>query len=183
DIKFICPLHGPLWRNNFEYFIDKHNKWSKYQPEEKGVLIVYASMYGNTEAVSQVLANKLCQKGLTNFSLYDVSKNHVSTLIAESFKYSHIVLASVTYNLEIYPPMHNFLNDMRALNLQNRTFAVIENGTWAIKAGDLIEKYILDNMKNMTLLGNRLTITSSCGNSREEEIDTLVDTLIESVNK
>lgn len=183
EIKFICPLHGPIWRNNFEYFIEKHDKWSKYEPEENGVLIVYASMYGNTEAVAQVLANKLCQKGLTNFALYDVSKNHVSNLISESFKYSHIVLASVTYNLEIYPPMHNFLNDMRALNLQNRTFAVIENGTWAIKAGDLIEKFITESMKNMSLLGDRFTITSSCPNSREEEIDLLVDTLIESVNK
>lgn len=99
QIRYICPLHGPVWRKDLGYFIDKYDKWSRYEPEVKGVLIVYASMYGNTEAAAQALAAKLCERGITDVALYDVSNTHVSYLIAESFKYSHIVLATVTYNL------------------------------------------------------------------------------------
>lgn len=118
DIKIICPLHGPVWRSDLGYFLEKYDKWSRYEPEEKGVMIVYASMYGNTENAVSVLASKLVEKGMTNVVMYDVSKTHVSQLISETFKYSHVVLASVTYNLGIYPLMHNYLMDMKALNLQ-----------------------------------------------------------------
>ena len=110
-----CPLHGPVWRTDLGYFIDKHDKWSKYEPEEKGVLIVYASMYGNTEAAAQKLASTLCEKGMTNVAVYDVSNTHVSYLVSEAFKYSHIVLASVTYNLNIYPVMYDFLHRHRSV--------------------------------------------------------------------
>lgn len=137
QIRYICPLHGPVWRKDFGYFIEKYDKWSRYEPEEKGVMIAYASMYGNTEAAAQALASKLCEKGCTNVKVHDVSNTHVSYLIADAFKYSHIVLASVTYNLGIYPVMHNFLMDMKALNMQNRTFAIIENGSWACKSGEI----------------------------------------------
>lgn len=113
-IKMFCPLHGPVWRTDLGYFIDKHDKWSKYEPEEKGVLIVYASMYGNTEAAAQKLASTLCEKGMTNVAVYDVSNTHVSYLVSEAFKYSHIVLASVTYNLNIYPVMYDFLHRHRS---------------------------------------------------------------------
>ena len=89
----ICPLHGPVWRNDLGYFLDKYDKWSKYEPEEKGVMIVYASMYGNTENAASVLATKLVEKGMTNVDMYDVSKVHVSQLIAETFRYSHIVFS------------------------------------------------------------------------------------------
>ena len=123
-------------RENLGYFIDKYDKWSRYEPEVKGVMIAYASMYGNTEAAAQALAAKLCEKGITDVAVYDVSNTHVSYLISEAFKYSHIALASVTYNLGIYPVMKNFLEDMKALNMQNRTFALIENGSWACKSGD-----------------------------------------------
>ena len=119
DIKMICPLHGPVWRNDLGYILDKYQHWSTYEPEEKGVLIAYASMYGNTENAAHVLATKLVEKGMHNVALYDVSNTHVSQLISETFKYSHLVLASVTYNLGIYPVMHNFLMDMKALNVQN----------------------------------------------------------------
>jgi flavorubredoxin len=136
DIKYICPLHGPVWRSDFGYILDKYQHWSTYEPEEKGVMIAYASMYGNTEAAAQALATKLCEKGMTNVVMYDVSNTHVSYLISETFRLSHVVLASVTYNLGIYPVMHNYLQDMKALNLQNRTFAIIENGSWACKSGD-----------------------------------------------
>lgn len=103
QIKMICPLHGPVWRSDFGYLLDKYQRWSAYEPEEKGVMIVYASMYGNTEAAVQALAVKLVERGITNTVLYDVSSTHVSYLISEAFRVSHIVLASVTYNLGIYP--------------------------------------------------------------------------------
>lgn len=126
EIKRICPLHGPVWRENLGYILEKYTKWSTYEPEEKGVLIAYASMYGNTEYAAQALASKLCERGVNNVWVYDVSNTHVSYLISETFRLSHIVLASVTYNLGIYPVMHNYLMDMKALNDQNRTFAILE---------------------------------------------------------
>ena len=181
QIKFICPLHGPVWRKDLMYFIDKYDKWSRYEPEEKGVMIAYASMYGNTEAAAQALAAKLCEKGLTNVAVYDVSNTHVSYLISEAWKYSHIVLASVTYNLGIYPVMHNFLMDMKALNLQNRTFALIENGSWACKSGDLMHKFIDEELKNMTVLNERLSLASSLKADTATELDALADALVESV--
>ena len=183
QIKYICPLHGPVWRDNFGYFLDKYDKWSRYEPEEKGVLIAYASMYGNTEAAAQALAAKLCEKGCTKVAVYDVSNTHVSYLISEAFKYSHIVLASVTYNLGIYPVMKNFLDDMRALNLQNRTFALIENGSWACKSGDLMEKFINEDMKNMTVLNQRLSMASALGDDKAVELDALADALVESLQE
>ena len=160
DIKIVCPLHGPVWRNNLGYFIDKYDKWSRYEPEEKGVMIVYASMYGNTENAASVLASKLVEKGMNNVVMYDVSKTHISQLISETFKYSNVVLASVTYNLGIYPLMHNYLMDMKALNVQNRTFAILENGSWACESGRLMREF-LENMRNMTVLDEKVTLTSS----------------------
>ena len=182
-IKYICPLHGPVWREDFGYFIDKYDKWSRYEPEEKGVMIAYASMYGNTEAAAQALACKLCEKGCTNVKVHDVSNTHVSYLISDAFKYSHIVLASVTYNLGIYPVMHNFLMDMKALNMQNRTFALIENGSWACKSGDLMQKFIDEELKNMTLLNERLSIASSMGADKNIELDALADAIIDSMKE
>ncbi len=182
-IKYICPLHGPVWRENFGYFIDKYDKWSRYEPEEKGVMIAYASMYGNTEAAAQALASKLCEKGCTNVRVHDVSNTHVSYLISDAFKYSHIVLASVTYNLGIYPVMHNFLMDMKALNMQNRTFALIENGSWACKSGDLMQKFIDEELKNMTILNERLSIASSMGADKTIELDALADAIIDSMKE
>ena len=180
DIKIICPLHGPVWRSNLGYFIDKYDKWSRYEPEEKGVMIVYASMYGNTESAATVLASKLVEKGITNVVMYDVSNTHVSQLISETFKYSHIVLASVTYNLGIYPLMHNYLMDMKALNVQNRTVAIVENGSWACKSGDLMAEF-LDDMKQMSVLNERLTMVSSLNEEKIDEMDVLVDGIIDSM--
>ena len=182
-IKLICPLHGPVWRNNFEYLLDKYNKWSLYEPEEKGVMIAYASMYGNTEEAAECLASELVKKGLTNVVLYDVSSTHVSHLIAEAFKYSHIVLASVTYNMGMYPVMNNFLSDMKALNLQNRTFALIENGTWACNAGNVIQKFITEELKGCTVIENRLKIMSSMLPNKAEELSALADSIIASVKE
>ena len=183
DIKMICPLHGPVWRKDLGYFIEKYDKWSRYEPEEDGVLLVYASMYGNTEYAAQCLATKLCERGMTNVHMYDVSKTHVSYLVSEAFRLSHIVLASVTYNLEIYPVMHQFLNEIRMLNLQNRTVGIIENGTWAPQAGTRMEEFLDDNMKLMDVLGGEVTVTSSLNDSTEKELDALADSIIESFEK
>ena len=181
DIKVICPLHGPVWRSDLGYFIDKYDHWSRYEPEEKGVMIAYASMYGNTEAAAQALALKLCEKGMTNVHVYDVSNTHVSQLISETFRLSHVVLASVTYNLGIYPVMHNYLMDMKALNLQNRTIAIIENGSWACKSGDLMQKFVDDELKNMTVLNERLSLASALHPDKVTELDALADSIIESM--
>ncbi|MCF0146448.1 MAG: FprA family A-type flavoprotein [Eubacterium sp.] len=179
-IEFICPLHGPVWRENLGYFIEKYDKWSRYEPEEEGVLIAYASMYGNTESAAQALAAKLCEKGMTNVVVRDVSDTHVSYLIADAFKYSHIVLASVTYNLGAYPVMMNFLHDMKALNLQKRTFAIVENGSWACKSGDVMSKFITDEMKNMKLLNNRLSLASSLHADKAAELESFADMIMKS---
>ena len=183
DIKYICPLHGPVWRSDFGYLLDKYNHWSTYEPEEEGVMIVYASMYGNTEAAAGALAAKLCEKGMTNVVMYDVSNTHVSYLISETFRLSHVVLASVTYNLGIYPVMHNYLMDMKALNLQKRTFALIENGSWACKSGDLMEKFINDELKNMTVLSDRLSLASSLKPEKAPELDAFADAILASMKK
>lgn len=181
DIKMICPLHGPVWRNNFEYFIDKHDKWSKYEPEEKGVLIAYASMYGNTEAAAQCLASKLVEKGCTNVKVYDVSNTHVSQLISESFRLSNIVLASVTYNTGLFPAMLDYLEDMKALEVQNRTIALMENGSWGPRAASHMTNFVNNNLKNMTLLEPKVTIKSAGKDSDVQNIDALADAIIESM--
>ena len=183
QIKYVCPLHGPVWRENLGYLVEKYDKWSRYEPEEQGVMIAYASMYGNTESAAQALAGKLCEKGCTNVAVYDVSNTHVSYLISEAFKYSHIVLASVTYNLGIYPVMHNFLMDMKALNMQNRTFALVENGSWACKSGDLMQKFIDEELKGMTVLNERLSMASSMGEDKKVDLEALADAIIDSMKK
>lgn len=180
DIKMICPLHGPVWRKNLGYFLDKYDKWSKYEPEEKAVMIVYASMYGNTESAVESLATRFVEKGITNVVMYDVSSTHVSNLISETFRVSHVVLASVTYNLGIYPPMHNYLMDMKALNLQNRTFVIIENGSWACRSGILMREF-LEGMRDMNVLDDKVTLVSSMKEDNLTEMDILVDTVIESM--
>jgi flavorubredoxin len=181
DIKIICPLHGPVWRSNLGYFIDKYDKWSRYEPEEKGVMIVYASMYGNTESAAQVLASKLVEKGVTNVVVYDVSNTHVSYLISETFRLSHVVLASVTYNLGIFPPIHNYLTDMKALNLQKRTFAIVENGSWACKSGTLIREFLDNEMKEMTILDEGLSLNSALNENKMPDLEALADSIAASV--
>ena len=183
QIKYICPLHGVVWRNQFDYLLEKYQLWSTYEPEDKAVMIAYASMYGNTEAAAQALAGKLVERGITNTVVYDVSNTHVSYLISEAFRVSHIVLASVTYNMGIYPVMHNFLADMKALNLQNRMVALVENGSWAVKSGDLMQKFLDEEMKQMTVLNQRLSMASSLPGSKENELDQLADAIADSVRE
>ena len=144
-------------------------------------MIAYASMYGNTESAANALAARLCEKGMTNVAVYDVSSTHVSYLISETFRLSHVVLASVTYNLGIYPVMHNYLMDMKALNLQKRTFAIIENGSWACKSGDLMQQTVEEQLKDMTVLNSRLSMASSLRADRAAELDALADAIIASM--
>ena len=181
-IKIICPLHGPVWHTELGYIIDKYQHWSTYTPEDSdGVMVVYASMYGNTESAAQALAAKLVERGVNNVRVYDVSNTHVSYLISETFRCSHIVLASVTYNLGIYPVIKNYLEDMKALNLQNRTFAIVENGSWACKSGDRMQKFLDEEMKNMTVLNERVSLSSALSSEKEAELDFMADAIADSV--
>lgn len=181
DIQMICPLHGPVWRSNLAWFIGKYDIWSKYQPEEKGVLIAYGSMYGNTENAANVLAGLLADEGVKKIAVYDVSKTEVSYLIGEAFKYSHIVLAAPTYNGGVYPAMEHFIQDMKALNLQNRTVALMDNGTWAPMAAKQMQK-TLEEMKQMTLSGQPLSVKSSLKEAQMEAVKALAKQIAESVN-
>ena len=180
DIQMICPLHGPVWRSNLNFIIEKYNLWSRYEPEEKGVMIAYASMYGNTENMAEILAVMLAEAGVKNIHMHNISKTHVSELISDSFKYSHIVLASPTYNNGIYPLMDNYLEDMKALSLQNRTIAVLGNGSWALQATKLISAKIKE-MKNMRLLEASVTIKSSLKEAQLEELNSLSRQIAEEV--
>ena len=160
DIEMICPLHGPIWRKDLSLLLEKYQKWSTYEPEDKTVMIAYATMYGNTENAANVLAGMLADKGVKNIAMYDVSETDVSELVAESFRCSHLVLAAPTYNSGIQPKMEAYLSDIKALNLQNRTVAVIDNGTWAATAGKQMIG-MLEGMKNMTILENTISIKSA----------------------
>lgn len=180
DIQVICPLHGPVWRTDLDYIIGKYDTWSKYEPEEKGVMIAYASMYGNTENMAEIFAASLAEAGVKNIRMHNISKTHVSELISDSFKYSHIVLAAPTYNNGIYPLMDNYLEDMKALALQNRTAAVLGNGTWAPQSTKLISAKISE-MKNMRLLETSVTIKSAIKDSQMEEIGSLARQIAEEV--
>lgn len=178
DIEMICPLHGPVWRNNFSYIIEKHQLWATYTPEVKGVMIAYASVYGHTESAAQALASKLVQAGIKDVVVYDVSNTDPSYLVSEAFKYSHIVLASSTYNACIFPKMQEFLEHLKMLNFQNRTIAIMENGSWASMSGNLMRK-MLETMKNMIVLESTVKINSSL--HTEEPLDALTEAIKQSM--
>lgn len=180
DIQLICSLHGPVWRENLPYIIEKYDKWSKYEPEDQEVVIIYGSVYGHTEQAVDALAGKLAEKGLRHISAYDVSTTHVSELISEIFRASHIVIACATYNGGIYPPMENLLNDMKALSVQKRTVALMDNGTWAPTAGKQIVKK-LEEMKEMKILTQQLSIKSVLKNDREEEMEAFAQQIIDAM--
>ena len=160
DIKMLCPTHGPVWRDNLGWILDKYDKWSSYTPEEDAVMVVYGSVYGGTESAANFVAAQLSQQGVANVVVYDVSKTHVSELIGEAFRCSHIVLASITYNMGIFTPMKNFLLDLEAHNLQGRAYALIENGSWSPASGDLM-KEILGRIEGSRFVGEKVTFMSS----------------------
>lgn len=181
DIEMICPLHGPIWRKDLGLLLEKYQKWSSYEPEDKTVMIAYATMYGNTENAANVLAGMLADKGVKNIAMYDVSETDVSELVAESFRCSHLVLAAPTYNSRIQPKMEAYLSDIKALNLQNRTVAVIDNGTWAATAGKQMIG-TLEGMKNMTILENTISIKSALAENQLGALEALADELAKQVN-
>lgn len=180
DIAMICPLHGPIWRENLSYILDKYNTWSSYEPEEQAVMIAYASMYGNTENAANVLATLLAEKGVKKIAVYDVSNTDVSELISEAFRCSHIVLAAPTYNSGIYPKMENFLTDMQALSVQNRKVAVLENGTWAATAGKQMTEKLM-TLKNMTILSDTVTVKSALKEEQYQTLEALADKIVETM--
>lgn len=181
DIEMICPLHGPIWRKDLGLLLEKYQKWSTYEPEDKTVMIAYATMYGNTENAANVLAGMLADKGVKNIAMYDVSETDVSELVAESFRCSHLVLAAPTYNSGIQPKMEAYLSDIKTLNLQNRTVAVIDNGTWAATAGKQMIG-TLEGMKNMTILENTISIKSALAENQLGALEALADELAKQVN-
>ena len=180
DIQTICPLHGPVWRKNIGWFIDKYVKWSTYTPEENAVMIAYASVYGNTANVADILASKLADAGVRNVKVYDVSNTHPSVLVAEAFRCSHLVFASTTYNAGIFVTMETLLHDIVAHNLQNRTVALIENGTWAPTAGGLMRK-LLSGLRGIDILEDSLTVRSSLKEDQLEALDRMAAAIAASV--
>ena len=177
-VDMICPLHGYVWRKNINWFIDKYNKWSTYTPEVSGVLIAYASVYGNTENAASILANKLSEKGVKNIAMYDVSVTHASYIVSETFKYSHIVFASTTYNAGIFVNMENLINDIVAHNLKGRNIALIENGSWAPTSGNLMRE-ALSKLGGTRFIGDTVTVKSSVKESTESALELLAETIAE----
>ena len=180
EIGMICPLHGPIWRKNIGWFIDKYIKWSTYTPEENSVMIAYGSIYGNTENTANIIASKLADKGIRNIKVYDVSMTHPSVIVSEAFRCSHLVFASATYNAGIFVTMETALHDIVAHNLQNRTIAIVENGTWAPTSGSLMRE-LLGKLKNNTILNDTLTLKSSLKEDQMAQVDQLVDAIAASM--
>ena len=179
DIKMVCPLHGFVWRKNIGYFIDKYLHWASYTPEETGVMIAYASVYGNTENAAEILAVKLREKGIKT-RIFDVSVTPASDIIAAAFRYSHLVFASTTYNAGIFVCMEALLSDLVAHNLQNRTVALLENGSWAPTSGGLM-RGMLEKCKNMNILDTSLTIRSALKESQLPQLEAVADALAETI--
>lgn len=175
-IDTICPLHGIIWRNHIDFLLEKYNLWSSYTPEDQDVLILYASMYGNTKNAVSIIANKLSSYG-KKVEIFDTSLTDVSFLVANSFKHKFIVLASVTYNGGLYPTMLNYLNDISALNLCNRNFGLIENGTWAPMSNKIMQN-IISTMRNCEIKAT-FSIKSSLKPTDNEKLDEFVKQLLE----
>ena len=171
-IKRICPLHGLIWREDLDQILGKYDLWSRYIPEEKGVVIAYASVYGNTEHTVNLLAGYLADAGVRNIKMYDVSATHPSYVLADAFRYSHVVFASTTYNAGIFVNMENLLHDLAAHNWQGRTLAFIENGTWAPTSGKLMRD-IVGGLKGMAVLDETLTLKSSLAPGQEEQLQAM----------
>ncbi|MBP3813887.1 MAG: FprA family A-type flavoprotein [Butyrivibrio sp.] len=176
DIQMILPLHGPVWRKDLNVILEKYQKWSTYQSESDGVIVVYGSLYGHTASAAEKVASSMRDKGALDVKVYDVSGTDVSYLIGEVWRANKIVLMCPTYNGGIYPPMEGFINDMIALGVQNRTFALAQNGTWAPVTGKMMSEK-LTNLKNVNILENVLTIKSALGTKDLEALDSFTDAI------
>ena len=180
EIKLLCPLHGLVWRENIVWYVEKYQKWSSHTPEEAAVMIAYGSIYGHTENMVNVLANALAEEGMRNIKVYDVSVTQPSYLVAEAFRCSHLVFASVTYNGGLFSNMEHLLLELKAHNLQNRTVALLENGSWGPAAARKMEE-IFAGMKNISLLEQKLSIKSAMKEEHTEQIKALAKELAKAV--
>ena len=180
EISMICPLHGPIWRENIGFFVDKYDKWSSYTPEKQSVMIVYGSVHGHTENAAEILAGLLGEKGVKDIAVYNASTTHFSEIVAECFKYSHIVFACATYNMSLFPPMQIVLHEVAEHNLQNRTFAFVENGTWAPVAAKLMQES-LEKLKNNKFIENKVTVKSALNEQSFSDLEKLADAISEDV--
>ncbi|MEG0803800.1 MAG: FprA family A-type flavoprotein, partial [Pygmaiobacter sp.] len=171
---------GPVWRENIDWFIEKYTRWSSYTPEEHTVMIAYASVYGNTENAVNILAGKLAEGGVRNIKLYDVSAVHPSVIVSEAFRCSHLVFASTTYNGGIFCNMETVLRDLKSHGLQNRTVALLQNGSWAATSGALM-RAVFDSMKDMRVLNAPVSIKSSVKAAQLTEISALSKAILTSL--
>lgn len=180
DIEMICPLHGTILKNDIKLVFEKYNKWSLYEPEEKGVLIAYSSVYGGTENVLEILAGKLADKGVKSIKMFNMSYADSSIVLAEAFKYSHIVMGSTTYNTGVFESMHVFLHQIISHNLQNRKFVLIENGSWAATCGGQMRAE-LEKLKGTEFLNDIFCIKSTLKEEQITELDNVVNTIVNSL--
>ncbi len=177
DIQMILPLHGPVWRKDLDVLLEKYQKWSTYESEQDGVIVIYGSLYGHTASAAEAVAASLRDKGAKDVRVLDVSGTDVSYLISEVWRVKKIVLMCPTYNGGVYPPMENFITDMAALSVQNRVFALAQNGTWApATAKPMSDKLSL--LKNVTVLETILTFKSALHASDEEALNNFTDAII-----
>lgn len=179
EIQTICPLHGFVWRENIGAYLEKYQKWSLYEPEVNGVMIAYASVYGNTENAANILACRLRDKGIKT-TMFDVSVAETSEVVAASFQYSHLVFAAPTYNGGIFIKMDEVLRDIEAHSLKNRTVAFMENGTWAVTCGKQM-KEIFAGLKGMNIIEDTVTIKSALADGQEAQVEKLAEAIAETM--
>ncbi len=177
DIEIICPLHGEVITENLDYYINLYNTWSSYRPETEGILIAYASIYGNTKKAAEFLFEKCKENGIKNIEILDLARTDKAKAVAKAFQYSKIVLASSTYNNSLFPPMRIFLEEIKERNFQNRFIGIIENGTWAPTAAKNIKK-ALEECKNLTFAETTVTLRSAMNTVNESEISALLKELL-----
>ena len=176
DIQYLCPLHGPVWRKNIGWFLEKYKRWSTYTPEAWTAAIFCGSIYGHTENACEILASRLAEKGVQHVKIFDVSHTDVSEQVSAAFQCSHLVFASATYNGGIYTPMETLLLELKAHALQNRTVALIENGSWGPTAARLMAKH-LEEMKGMTQIAPPITLRSSVKEEQYRQLEELADAI------
>ncbi len=176
DIRMICPLHGPVLCDNLAYYIDFYKKWSEYQAEQEGVVIAYTSVYGNTKNAALKLAQKLKANGCENVTVYDLARSDMSRAVADAFRYTKLVLATTTYNADIFPFMREFINHLTERNFSNRTVAFIENGSWAPIAAKIMGS-MLEKCKNLSFAGTSVKILSALNAESESQLDALAKEL------
>lgn len=177
DIQTICPLHGPILKENLGYYIGKYLVWSSYEPEDEGIVIAYASIHGNTRKAAEKLAEILEAKGAKKVSLFDLARDDMAEAIEDSYRYDTLVLAAASYDGGVFPCMEDFLHHLKAKNFQKRKVAYIQNGTWAPSAGKVM-KSIVAEMKNMTEIEPMVTIKSAMKESTVAELEALADALL-----